>query len=83
MPYLNCPQCRLVLYTAGDSPAPDSCPRCEAALYEAPRSMFPLSPSTGHSDPDGSHSLVRRALVGTGLFRDGTQSTGDRPTRAS
>jgi hypothetical protein len=80
MPYLHCPQCRLTLHTADWSSSPQSCPRCEAALDNAPRSMFAL-PSQEHGDSYGRHRFVRRALVSTGLFRDGTKLSGDRAAR--
>lgn len=76
MPYLYCPQCRLTVHTAGGS-GPESCPRCEAALANAPRSLFKL-PSQDHGDSHRRHRFVRRALVSTGLFRDGTKVSDDR-----
>ena len=78
MPYLHCPQCRLTVHFGGGSSSPESCPRCEAALDDAPRSMFELPPSRGHGDSYGRHRFFRLALVSTGLFRDGTQGSGDR-----
>ncbi len=83
MPYLHCPQCRLTLHTAGGGSSPESCPRCEAALDDAPRSMFELRRAKGHGDSNGRHSFVRRALVSTGLFRDGTKASGDRAARSA
>ena len=82
MPYLHCLQCRLTVHTAGGSSSPESCPRCEAALDNAPRSMFELQPSQDHDDSYGRHRFVRRALVSTGLFRDGTRGSGERAARA-
>ena len=81
MPYLHCPQCRLTLHTAGGASSPESCPRCEAALDNAPRSMFEF-PLQDHGDSYGRHRFVRRALVSTGLFREGTKASGEREARS-
>jgi hypothetical protein len=39
MPYLNCPSCRLSVYSAAVYSSIDHCPRCEARLGEV-RSLF-------------------------------------------
>ena len=82
MSYLNCPQCRLSVRTVGGGSRAESCPRCEAPLEGAPRSMFALQSPNDDGDPFGRHSLVRSALVSTGLFRDGTPAAGDRSPRS-
>jgi hypothetical protein len=41
MPYLNCPHCRLTVYTTGTSPHPEArCPRCDALLSLRPGRLF-------------------------------------------
>lgn len=82
MPYLHCPQCRLTVHTAAGGSGLESCPRCEAALANAPRSLFKL-PSQDHGDSYRRHRFVRRALVSTGLFRDGTKASGERAARGA
>jgi Zn-finger nucleic acid-binding protein len=37
MPYLNCPNCRLSVYSAAMYASVDHCPRCEARLGQARR----------------------------------------------
>ena len=78
MPYLHCLQCRLPVHAGGDSSSPERCPRYGAALDSAPRSMFELRPPQDHRNSYGQHRFVRSALVSAGLFRDGTQGSGDR-----
>jgi hypothetical protein len=83
MPYLYCPECRLTVYSTGRSPSSENCPRCEAVLDSAPRSLFQLPPAGTHGDPYGRHSLVRRALVSTGLFRDASKEPRRPPSEAT
>ena len=78
MPYLDCPECRLTVYSTSRTRQPESCPHCEAALDSAPQSLFQLPPAGTDGDPYGRHSLVRRALVSTGLFRDAGKAPSDR-----
>ncbi len=40
MPYLECPRCRLTVYSAAAYSTKDSCPRCETPLSAARRSLF-------------------------------------------
>jgi hypothetical protein len=37
MPYLNCPSCRLTVYSAPASVSSEECPRCRAKLGKASR----------------------------------------------
>jgi hypothetical protein len=37
MAYLNCPTCRLTVYSAMASPTADECPRCRAKLGKVSR----------------------------------------------
>lgn len=83
MPYRNCPDCRLTTYSAARYSTKDSCPRCGASLEAAPRSLFELRRSADKRNAETPHSLVSRALVGTGFFRDRRRSLGGRSTRSA
>jgi Zn-finger nucleic acid-binding protein len=37
MPYLNCPSCRLTVYSAPTSVSSEECPRCRAKLGKVSR----------------------------------------------
>ena len=37
MPYLNCPSCRLTVYSNASKSKPDECPRCGSELGRASR----------------------------------------------
>jgi tRNA(Ile2) C34 agmatinyltransferase TiaS len=37
MVYLNCPSCRLTVYSPGQAPAGEECPRCRAKLGKVSR----------------------------------------------
>ena len=37
MAYLNCPRCRLTVYSPGRSPSTEECPRCRAKLGKVSR----------------------------------------------
>jgi hypothetical protein len=50
MPYLNCPHCRLSVYSAAMYSGVDHCPRCEARLGQAARRLF-ISPVPGRLMP--------------------------------
>lgn len=95
MPYLNCPNCRLTLYSAAAHSTVDSCPRCDTALGGPPRRMFDSTALDGRAKHNDSavtsaltatkksghdrHSLIREALKGTGHFRDRGGSQGETP----
>jgi hypothetical protein len=53
MVYLNCPSCRLTVYSPGHSPAGEECPRCRAKLGKVSR-LFrsKLPPRLLNRDPD-------------------------------
>lgn len=82
MPYLNCVQCHLTVYSAAAYSTADSCPRCGAVLGGAPHSLFEPAAGDGREGSDDRHRSVRMALVRSGLFRDVTRSSGERSTRA-
>jgi serine/threonine-protein kinase RsbW len=71
LPYVNCPNCGLMLYTAAAYSTTDACPRCERALSAAVprRSLRRRSrlPSRGHRVRLGggpsAPAAARRALV--------------------
>ena len=73
MPYLHCPECRLSTYSAAGHSTIDHCPRCDASLEGAPRSLFALQPGVGDDPTPAKYTayLMRKALVRTGLFREG------------
>jgi uncharacterized paraquat-inducible protein A len=56
MAYLNCPSCRLTVYSPARSPSSEECPRCRAKLGKVSRlfrSAMPprLLQSQGVEDP--------------------------------
>jgi hypothetical protein len=59
VPYLNCPNCRLTVYSSPTYSSPEHCPRCEARLGEV-RRLF-MSPLPGRLMPL-SGSAPRRPL---------------------
>jgi hypothetical protein len=40
MPYLDCPHCRLTVYSAARYTSVDECPRCSTPLALEPRPLF-------------------------------------------
>ena len=79
MPYLNCPQCRLTVYTAARYSTAQACPRCDADLSLAPRRLFTVYPTPEPRGAGDAHQVIRSALLKTGLFRDGTPRFGGHP----
>ena len=53
MAYLNCPSCRLTVYSPGHSLAAEECPRCRAKMGKVSR-LFrsKLPPRLLNRDPD-------------------------------
>ncbi len=53
MVYLNCPSCRLTVYSPGHSLAAEECPRCRAKMGKVSR-LFrsKLPPRLLNRDPD-------------------------------
>jgi hypothetical protein len=49
MPYLNCPSCRLTLYSEPDASPPERCTRCGARLGGPARSLFKTARPGGMS----------------------------------
>lgn len=72
MPYQQCPGCQLTVYSAAAYTTRDTCPRCDDSLATAPRR--PVESRAASPDHAARAKLaggsIRRALVGTGLFRD-------------
>jgi hypothetical protein len=83
MPYLNCPQCRLTVYTAARHSKAEACPRCDADLSVAPRRLFGPEAAPGRRESGDAHQLIRSALLKTGLFRDGTPRFAGRPSSST
>ncbi|MDQ3871553.1 MAG: hypothetical protein M3301_08075 [Chloroflexota bacterium] len=60
MPYLNCQECRLVVYSAARYSTYDSCPRCGAALSTAPRRAFAPAGDLARTQSATTRDLQRR-----------------------
>lgn len=40
MPYMNCPKCRMSVYSAAIYSTHDTCPRCSSKLANSPRPLI-------------------------------------------
>ncbi len=78
MPYLNCRDCRLTVYSGAAHSTVERCPRCDGALSAKPRSIFDSPALDGrakHTD-----RTVTSALAETEKLR---QDSGFSRARAS
>jgi hypothetical protein len=72
MPYLDCPECRLSVFSAPAGTRPQRCPRCGAGLGDRPRSMFALPPRSVQERLEAGvrlrqlEDLARRELTSRG-----------------
>jgi hypothetical protein len=73
MPYLNCPNCRLTVYTARRVSAPEDCSRCGAVLGERVPSLFdPNRSENGAFATRGLETLRARAAARSTQLDNGT-----------
>lgn len=80
MPYLNCPGCRLTVYTAASWAQMDQCPRCGKRLGEPGRLFMhvkKLQRSVGNTGGRGPTTLPPTGAVPSeGVDRTATSSPG-------
>src|SRR5687767_7690590 len=62
MPYLNCPECELTIYSAAAYSTSDNCPRCGAALDRVARPPRLMPPDEG---PQAAPAQAPDAVAGT------------------
>ena len=80
MPYLNCRDCRLTVYSAAAHSTVERCPRCDGALSARPRSLFDSPALDGrakHTD-----RTVTSALAETQKLRQGRDFSQGRASRS-
>ena len=61
MPYLECPSCRLTVYSAASYSTTDDCPRCETPLAREPRPLFARPTEESRNGADPVRSAATRA----------------------